>query len=352
MSEIIKGKCEATLQLKKLVEMVAKSNSTVLLRGETGCGKDVVARAIHESSKRNGELINVNCAAIPSELLESELFGHEKGAFTGADSKREGRFEASNNGTLFLDEIGDMPMALQAKLLRAIETKTIQRVGGKGEIKLDLRLICATHQNIDKYVDEGKFRADLFFRINVFPIIVPSLAERIVDIPVIVEFMLSELRKQGDNIPEFDDTAFRELGRYNWPGNIRELRNVVERAAVLFPNKKINGKNVLENLLRLKVPDPQIEKDAMWEATSNISFEIEEDTENENSPPLPDPSHYSDWFLYYDSIDIRRHLIDVEEVLIKAAIEKNSGHITKASECLRLNRTTLIEKMKKLSINH
>ena len=164
--------------------------------------------------------------------------------------------------------------------------------------------------------------------------------------------MISELKKQGDNIPEFDDTAFRELGRYNWPGNIRELRNVVERAVVLFPNKKINGKNVLENLLRLKVPDPQIEKDAMWEATSDISFEIEEDTENENNPPLPDPSHYSDWFLYYDSIDIRRHLIDVEEVLIKAAIEKNSGHITKASECLRLNRTTLIEKMKKLSINH
>ena len=150
MSEIIKGKCEATLQLKKLVEMVAKSNSTVLLRGETGCGKDVVARAIHESSKRNGELINVNCAAIPSELLESELFGHEKGAFTGADSKREGRFEASNNGTLFLDEIGDMPMALQAKLLRAIETRKIQRVGGRQEIDLNLRLICATHQDIEK----------------------------------------------------------------------------------------------------------------------------------------------------------------------------------------------------------
>ena len=186
MSEIIKGKCEATLQLKKLVEMVAKSNSTVLLRGETGCGKDVVARAIHESSKRNGDLINVNCAAIPSELLESELFGHEKGAFTGADSKREGRFEASNNGTLFLDEIGDMPMALQAKLLRAIETRKIQRVGGRKEIDLNLRLICATHQDIEKKIDEGNFRADLFFRINVFPIEIPSLAERKEDIPILV----------------------------------------------------------------------------------------------------------------------------------------------------------------------
>ena len=150
MSEIIKGQCEATLQLKKLVSMVAKSNSTVLLRGETGCGKDVVARAIHELSKRSGNLVNVNCAAIPAELLESELFGHEKGAFTGADSKREGRFEVSDKGTLFLDEIGDMPMSLQAKLLRAIETRKIQRVGGRNEIELNLRLICATHQNIEK----------------------------------------------------------------------------------------------------------------------------------------------------------------------------------------------------------
>ena len=150
MTDIIKGNCEATIQLKRLVEMVSKSNSTILLRGETGCGKDVVARAIHKESNRQGNLINVNCAAIPSELLESELFGHEKGAFTGADNRREGRFEASNNGTLFLDEIGDMPMSLQAKLLRAIETRKIQRVGGKSEIELDFRLICATHQNIEK----------------------------------------------------------------------------------------------------------------------------------------------------------------------------------------------------------
>ena len=178
MTKIIKGNCDATQQLKKLVQMVAGSTSTVLLRGETGCGKDIVARAIHEDSSRLGNLINVNCAAIPSELLESELFGHEKGAFTGADSKREGRFEASDKGTLFLDEIGDMPMALQAKLLRAIESRKIQRVGGREEIALDFRLICATHQNIEKKIDEGLFRADLFYRINVFPIEIPTLSER------------------------------------------------------------------------------------------------------------------------------------------------------------------------------
>ena len=168
MAEIIKGNCEATKELKKLVQLFSKLNSTVLLRGETGCGKDVVARAIHKESKRKGQLINVNCAAIPSELLESELFGHEKGIFTGADSMREGRFEASDNGTLFLDEIGDMPMQLQAKLLRAIETRTIQRVGGKKEIELSIRLVNATHQNIEKKLMRGFSEQTCFIELTFF----------------------------------------------------------------------------------------------------------------------------------------------------------------------------------------
>ena len=348
---LISGISAPTNELKRLMSVVAPTGSSALILGPTGSGKELVAKGIHLASGRKGPLISVNCAAIPTELLESELFGHEKGSFTGADKARTGRFEQSSGGTLFLDEIGDMPLSLQSKLLRALENRTIQRVGGDKEIKIDLRLICATHQNIEKNVEDGKFRADLFFRINVFPIIVPNLAERIVDLPVIVKFMLSDLKNQGENIPEFDQSAFQELGRYNWPGNIRELRNVIERASVLFPNQQITGKHVQENLLRLKVPDPQIEKDAMWEATSSLSFENNDHIEIDTKPPLPHPSHYNDWFLYFDTIDLRRHLIDVEEVLIKAAIDKNSGHITKASESLKLNRTTLIEKMKKLSIN-
>mgnify|MGYP000481923710 CR=1 FL=1 len=350
-SQIV-GKAESMQEVFKAIGKISKTDITVLIRGESGTGKELIAQSVHENSSRSNEpFIAINVAAIPHELLESELFGHEKGAFTGADKVRAGRFEQSSGGTLFLDEIGDMPLSLQSKLLRALENKTIQRVGGDKEIKIDLRLICATHQNIEKYIDEGKFRADLYFRINVFPIIVPSLAERIVDLQVIVEFMLNELKGDGESVPKFDQSAFQELGRYNWPGNIRELRNVVERAAVLFGDQKISGKNVQENLLRLKVPDPQVEKDEIWEATSQLSFENNEEEQNETNPPLPHPSHYMDWFLYFDNIDIRRHLIEVEEVLIKAAIEKNNGHITKASECLRLNRTTLIEKMKKLSIN-
>ena len=351
MSEIIIGNCEVTQQLKKLVDMVSISNSTVLLRGETGCGKDVVARAIHSTSNRKGELVNVNCAAIPSELLESELFGHEKGAFTGADSKKEGRFEASNEGTLFLDEIGDMPMPLQAKLLRAIETKTIQRVGGKGEIKLDLRLICATHQNIEKKIEDGLFRADLFYRINVFPIEIPTLAERKDDIPQLLNHILEEIDENKENkLPIFDDSAISALKEYIWPGNIRELKNLIERASIIFANKKINAKNIRENLLRINLPDFKEESNFVWEMTSELTTVKDPKETNSTNNSLPHPNNYKSWFDYLEKIDLRRHLSEVECILIEGALRKNDGSVTSASKSLKINRTTLIEKMKKYSI--
>ena len=351
MSEIIIGNCEVTQQLKKLVDMVSISNSTVLLRGETGCGKDVVARAIHSTSNRKGELVNVNCAAIPSELLESELFGHEKGAFTGADSKKEGRFEASNEGTLFLDEIGDMPMPLQAKLLRAIETKTIQRVGGKGEIKLDLRLICATHQNIEKKIEDGLFRADLFYRINVFPIEIPTLAERKDDIPQLLNHILEEIDENKQHkLPIFDDSAISALKEYIWPGNIRELKNLIERASIIFANKKINAKNIRENLLRINLPDFKEESNFVWEMTSELTNVKDPKETNSTNNSLPHPNNYKSWFDYLEKIDLRRHLSEVECILIEGALKKNDGSVTSASKSLKINRTTLIEKMKKYSI--
>ena len=351
MSEIIIGNCEVTQQLKKLVDMVSISNSTVLLRGETGCGKDVVARAIHSTSNRKGELVNVNCAAIPSELLESELFGHEKGAFTGADSKKEGRFEASNEGTLFLDEIGDMPMPLQAKLLRAIETKTIQRVGGKGEIKLDLRLICATHQNIEKKIEDGLFRADLFYRINVFPIEIPTLAERKDDIPQLLNHILEEIDENKQHkLPIFDDSAISALKEYIWPGNIRELKNLIERASIIFANKKINAKNIRENLLRINLPDFKEESNFVWEMTSELTTVKDSKETNSTNNSLPHPNNYKSWFDYLEKIDLRRHLSEVECILIEGALKKNDGSVTSASKSLKINRTTLIEKMKKYSI--
>ena len=186
LNKMIDGESPETKSMKNLIAMVSQTDSTALILGETGTGKDIVAQAIHKCSNKKGPFITVNCAAIPSELLESELFGHEKGSFTGADKLRKGKFEQSSGGSMFLDEIGDMPLALQAKLLRAIENKTIQRVGGSTDIKIDLRLICATHRDLEKKVESGEFRADLFFRINVLPIQVPSLAERRDDIPDLV----------------------------------------------------------------------------------------------------------------------------------------------------------------------
>ena len=190
LDELIVGQSAPMREAKRLIELAAPSTTTILVQGETGTGKELVARAIHNLSKRKGKLVSVNCSAIPAELLESELFGHEKGAFTGADKTRSGRFEMASGGTLFLDEIGDMPLALQAKLLRALENRTIQRVGGGNEVEVDFRLVCATHQNIEGDIESGKFRADLFYRINVFPITVPALASRSVDIPAILTSML------------------------------------------------------------------------------------------------------------------------------------------------------------------
>ena len=350
VDEFIAGQSAATKELRRLIDILAPADSTVLIQGQTGSGKDVVARAIHALSGRKGPLISINCAAIPTELLESELFGHEKGAFTGAETDRKGRFELANEGTLFLDEIGDMNLSLQTKLLRAIENRTIQRVGGNKDIKVNFRLICATHQNLQAYVDEGKFRADLFFRINVFPVQVPTLAERSVDIPDLISSICDAIcETQNSKPPLFDETALSELSRYNWPGNVRELRNVLERAIVLFPQKEITGKEVRENLLRLKVPDEAEELEALWEETGNLNS-IDLDALISDKPPLPAPASYNDWFSYFDTIDLRRHLQEVEIVLIEAALRKKEGQITGAAEALKLRRTTLIEKMKKLMI--
>ena len=348
IDDIIIGKSVAIEEVKNLVQAVAKTSTTVLVQGETGTGKEVISKAIHELSGRKGKLISVNCAAIPSELLESELFGHEKGSFTGAEKTRLGRFEQSNEGTLFLDEIGDMPIPLQSKLLRALEQRVIQRVGGNEEIEIDFRLVCATHQNIQTKIDEGLFRSDLFYRINVFPVQIPSLSERVVDIPDLVK----EISRQTDSIsmPNFDETGLSELSRYPWPGNVRELRNVIERASVLFQGSKITSKHVRENLLRLKVPNRDEEQSLLWDATADLLTIDEIQDIPETEKPIPHPSHYKDWFSYFETIDLRRHLRDVEVVLIEAALEKTGGGVSQAATSLKLRRTTLIEKMKKLMI--
>ena len=353
IDEIILGNSLTVKEMKKLIEMVSKSNTTVLIQGETGTGKELVAEALHVASGRKGDNISVNCAAIPSELLESELFGHEKGAFTGADRARAGRFEQADNGTIFLDEIGDMPLPLQSKLLRVLESRKIQRVGSNKETDVNFRLVCATHQNLDKKVEKGEFRADLFYRINVFPIEVPTLAARAVDVPILIQGIIEKIKFSGQDINvTFSDDALKVLSNYNWPGNVRELRNVIERASVLFNDRAVSGNNVRENLLRLKVPDLDEEQDELWAASSEL-IEIANDEKDKEleSLPIPKPEQYKDWFLYFDKIDLRKHLSEIEIVMIEAALEKTDGMVSQASDALKLRRTTLIEKMKKYGIS-
>ena len=273
LDDLLVGQSAPMREVKRLIELAAPSTTTILVQGETGTGKELVAQAVHNLSGRKGKLVSVNCSAIPAELLESELFGHEKGAFTGAEKTRAGRFEMASGGTLFLDEIGDMPLALQSKLLRALENRTIQRVGGGIDVDVDFRLVCATHQNIEADIEAGKFRADLFYRINVFPITMPALASRAVDIPALLAAMMKSGKPNHAGQPIFTEGAHAEMMRYPWPGNVRELRNLLERACLLFPGRQIEQADVRNNLLRIKVPEPVEEQEALWAATTNLAPE-------------------------------------------------------------------------------
>ncbi len=229
------GEGPAFQSVLKSIQIVAPADATVLILGETGTGKELVARAIHESSGRaKGSFVKVNCAAIPATLLESELFGHEKGAFTGAVAQRTGRFELAHRGTLFLDEIGEMPLELQPKLLRAIQDQEFERVGGTRTIRTDARFIVATNRDLKAMVDENRFRADLYYRLNVFPLHVPPLRERREDIPLLTRYFVQKhARRMGRNIDTISSIAMQALTRYDWPGNIRELQNVIERSVIL-----------------------------------------------------------------------------------------------------------------------
>ncbi len=242
----IVGAGQAMRRVMAQIERVAASETRVCICGETGTGKELAARTLHEKSSRHaGPFITLNCAAVPSELIESELFGHEKGSFTGAASRHLGKFEQANHGTLFLDEIGDMPLAMQAKLLRVLEENEVERIGGDHPIPVDVRVVVATHRNLEELVREGKFRQDLFHRVYVFPLLLPALRERGEDIPALVEHFSGQVCAQNGWKPmRFSPEAVAALQRYPWPGNIRELRNVVERLMLLANNGEVDAATV------------------------------------------------------------------------------------------------------------
>lgn len=246
----IKGNSSKMNEVFRLIESVAVTDATVLIRGESGVGKELIADAIHfNSTRKTKPFIKVNCAALPESLIESELFGHEKGAFTGASNTRIGRFEAANGGTIFLDEFGDIPASTQVKLLRVLQEREIERIGSTKPIKVDVRILCATNRNLEELMEKGQFREDLYYRINVFPIYIPALRERINDIPILTDFFIDKFNKRhGKHIKRITSSAIDTLMVYHWPGNIRELENCIERACILSTDNVIRTNNLPASL--------------------------------------------------------------------------------------------------------
>ncbi|MEE2938101.1 MAG: sigma-54 dependent transcriptional regulator [Planctomycetota bacterium] len=256
------GSGAAMDSVKRLIAKVAPTESTVMIRGETGCGKELVARAVQQSSLRAEQpLVAINCGALPENLIESELFGHCRGAYTGADTARTGLFEVADGGTIFLDEIGELPIAMQAKLLRVLETGEIRRLGDNQIVQVDVRVICATHRDLERMVEEGTFRGDLMFRINTFEICVPALRERVEDIPVLAEHLLRRHRSDGADQQLFTEAAMERLKSHSWPGNVRELANVVEHAAILCESLPIDSDDLPQHFgkrqLRKEIRDSE-----------------------------------------------------------------------------------------------
>ena len=339
------------VEVRYLIRQVAPSSASVIITGPSGSGKEMVARAIHaESARAAKSYVAVNCGAIPRDLLESDLFGHEKGSFTGAVTQKRGRFEDADGGTLFLDEIGDMPADMQVKLLRVLEERSVQRVGGRGEIAVDARIISATHRDIDEAMAAQRFREDLFYRLAVFPIDLPSLGERREDVPQLVRHFL----RDGTSGVKFSQAAMDRMVAHSWPGNVRELRNVVERASILFPHQTISAEQV-EIILHRRGRVSNAERAALWEATekavptpvptdfseAGVAAPEDEAVFAEASPEAEDAA------LGDAPVDLRKMMADLEYRYIAEALRASEGVVADAARLLSLQRTTLIEKMRK-----
>ncbi len=330
------GESRPIQRVLDLIEQVAETDASVLILGESGTGKEVVARSIHaRSSRRTRPFVPINCGAIPSELLESELFGHEKGAFTGAISARQGRFELAQSGSIFLDEIGDMSMHMQVKLLRVLQERTFERVGSNKSLEADVRVIAATHRNLDAGIREGTFREDLFYRLNVFPIEVPPLRERPGDIPVLIEEIIRRIEEEGRGSVRVSPAAMSCLSAYSWPGNVRELANVVERVAIMCPYGEVQVENLPKKIREAARggDDPAL-SDRIAPASAN----------GEEGPSLPNV----DWG--DGGIDLKEHLTGVEQALIRQALGATDGVVGRAARLLGLRRTTLVEKLRRYEI--
>jgi DNA-binding NtrC family response regulator len=318
------GNSSGMQRVRAMIEKVAETDATVLVRGESGTGKELVAREVHEknSVRSQGPFVAVNCAALPSELIESELFGHEKGAFTGAAARRQGKFEQANGGTLFLDEIGDMSSNVQAKLLRALEERQIERLGGNETIPVDVRIVSATHRPLEQEIAAGNFRADLFYRLRVVTIDIPPLRERREDIPLLAEtFTTAAAERYSLPLRQVGQSALRKLVDYDWPGNVRELKNTIERAAIMAEGEELRAQDLPDEI----TPGSQLEKPAAGA-----------DAEGGLSVPF--------------TADFREDRREFERRYISRCLEHTQGNVTKAAEILGMHRQSLQHKLRQLGL--
>jgi sigma-54 specific flagellar transcriptional regulator A len=344
------GVSDAIGDVRELIAKVAPTDATVLLQGESGTGKEVIARLVHDCSERtDGPFIPVNCGAIPAELLESELFGHEKGAFTGAVAARKGRFELAEGGTLFLDEIGDMPYDMQVKLLRVLQERVFERVGGGKAIKCNVRIIAATHQQLEQHVEDGKFRMDLYYRLNVFPLEVPALRERTADIAGLAQRFIDGFSDQGRGLIRLEADAMAHLRLYQWPGNVRELGNLIERLIILHADEAIFAADLPSKYQSSELAIAE-RPETVDPVVAALPDEEPEDLSSLFAPPPtapvapPTPSHID------EPIDLKQHMADTERSLIISALEQTGWVNAHAAKLLTLQRTTLVEKMRKYDI--
>jgi sigma-54 specific flagellar transcriptional regulator A len=329
------GTSRAVQMVRKLIQQVANSEANVLILGESGTGKEVVARNLHYySNRREKAFVPVNCGAIPGDLLESELFGHEKGAFTGAISARQGRFELAEKGTLFLDEIGDMSLNMQVKLLRVLQERTFERVGSNKSIEADVRIIAATHRDLEEAITENKFREDLFYRLNVFPIEMPPLRDRVEDIPLLVNELIRRIEHEKRGSVRLSQGAILALCQYNWPGNVRELANLVERLAILYPFGVVDAGDLPEKFQTdTMIPDSPRLSEEMLGSVQPMQYHLEAE------PRLP-----------RDGLDLKEHLSNLEVGFIKQALDDANGVVAQAAKRLGMRRTTLVEKLRKYGL--
>ncbi len=351
----ISGNSVAITKIKNLIHQVANTEVNILILGESGTGKEVVARNIHDfSQKSNRPFVALNCGAIPSELLESELFGHEKGAFTGAITTRIGRFELAEKGTLFLDEIGDMPLAMQIKLLRVLQEKRFERVGSNKSIQTNVRIIAATNKNLEKAIQEGLFREDLYYRLHVFPIEMPALRDRREDIPDLVNSISQKLNQPIN----FSKEVMNCFHYYDWPGNIRELSNIIERLSITHSNQEIMVEHLPEKYL---IKTNLIKTNSLYhQSVIHSDFDSIVLTKTNSGKPtewhnnimqMIAGGHFPDTAnLSIEGIDLKKLLVNLEVTYITQALAMTNGIVAHAASKLKMRRTTLVEKIRKYQL--